>query len=266
MNIWFAYSEIKQQDTYRPNFTDVLYVALANIVNNNNGYKIGLIANNKDRQLLSDNLCTFDKYICANFSESKGATIKLEAILKYLPEGDAIIDGDVFLARPINVDPSCACVLNYEYISLYKNYSDKEHKIIEQCMPSGRKTINAGFLYAPQPHFRKYAEQALKLSSKIDCIGHTYEQMFFLKYCQENNLGVSAIYDGNVHAYGDVDTMWQNTKIRHPFFYKPLNCETRKCIDIALQYGDSDKVKKLLEERWRYFRDALHDSNRKGTS
>ena len=102
----------------------------------------------------------------------------------------------------------------------------------------------------PAEHFRDYARRALALSQEIQCIGHTYEQMFFVIYCQEVWLELRAVYPHNVHAQKEVETMWQESGIRHPFCYKSSLLEAQRAIDVAMEHADARLVRAILRRFW----------------
>lgn len=246
MNFWFAHKS-------RPAIygEEMLFLAMANHMNRHCGINIGLIASQEDCDLLKNNACYFDRFIEAELSGHNGATIKLDAINRWLPEGDALVDGDVFFSYSPKIDLSIAWALNYEPLYLFKEYPQEA---LRECLPKNKHTINAGFLYIPPPYFRQYAAEALTIAQKINCVGHTYEQMFFVKFCEDKQVTFSAIYPFTVHEAKDVETMWQKSGIRHPFCYKCSLIETQRCIQIAMKFGNAQEIKNLISEKWPYYK------------
>jgi hypothetical protein len=249
MKFWFAYS-------HRPEIygEEMLFLFLANNMNLQSGNSIGLIASKEDKKFLESFGCRYKEFIEADLTGKNGALIKIEAIQKFLPDGDALIDGDVFLSKKLNLNPSYAWVLNYEPLYFFKKYNDD---YLKQCVPTGNRTINAGLLYAPKDHFREYARQAEHLAKQEKCIGHTYEQMFFLKYCQDKNIEIFAIYPKEVHLKSEVEIMWQESGVRHPFCYKCSLIETQRCIQIAMKFGNKEDIKKFIIQKRPYYKTMI---------
>jgi hypothetical protein len=244
MKLWTAYKRLGEDYHSR------LFTVLASHVAQHRGVAIGLIASREDADFLAR--CGF---VSAEFIEAKldgeiGATVKLCAIERYLPAGDALIDNDVFLSEPLALNPHKAWALNYEPLRLYRPYDESEMAVVQKCWPQGQRTINAGLLYLPPDHFARYARQALELGRQIRCIGHTYEQAFFVRYCQENGLVLDAVFPHDVHSQKQVEAMYQASGIRHPFCYKGSLREQQRVIDLAMERGDPARVRHLLRRHW----------------
>jgi len=244
VNLWTAYKRLG--DDYQTR----LFTVLASLVARQCEVEVGLIASREDCALLKSWGFRCADFIEAELAGDSGALVKLHAIAEYLPAGAGLIDNDVFLTAPLKLDPSIGWALNYEPLRLYRYYDSAEMSVVEKCRPQGDRTINAGLLYLPAEHFRAYARRALALSREIRCIGHTFEQMFFVRYCQEAGLELRAVYPHNVHAQKEVETMWQASGIRHPFCYKSSLLEAQRAIDVAMERGDPRLVRAILRRFW----------------
>jgi hypothetical protein len=244
VKLWTAYKCLG--DDYQPR----LFTVLASLVARHRGIEVGLISSKEDRTSLKS--CGFR---CADFIEADlpgatGAEIKLNAIAEHIPDGDALIDGDVFLTKLPDLDPATGWALNYEPLRLYRQYASDEMAVVQKCWPQGERTINAGLLYLPPDSFRDYARQALDLSRQIKCIGHTYEQMFFVRYCQNRGIELRAVYPHSVHTQREVEAMYQASGIRHPFCYKSSLLEAQRAIDLAMEHADPRLVRAILKRFW----------------
>lgn len=247
MKLWTAYKQITEDHEI------LLFTILASLVAKERGIEVGLIANNQDRARLRSLGFRHSGHIDADLPAGCGAIVKLAAINKHLPQGDALIDGDLFLTSQPLLDPSVGWALNWEPLRFYRHYSSDQP--VDKCWPSGNRTINAGLLYAPPPYFRQYAQQALGLSRQIQCIGHTYEQMFFVRFCQDSGLPLRTVIDREIHAHQEVEQAWQDCQIRHPFCYKHSLRETQRCIDVASEFADPDLVFRLLAKFWPFYKE-----------
>jgi hypothetical protein len=243
VRLWTAYKRIG--DDYQSR----MFTVLASLVARHRGIEVGLISSDEDRASLKS--CGFRSsgFIEADLPGATGAEIKLNAIAEHLPDGDALIDGDVFLTKLPDLDPAIGWALNYEPLRLYRHYTNDEMAVVQKCWPQG-ETINAGLLYLPPDSFRDYARQALDLSRQIRCIGHTYEQMFFVRYCQSHGIELRAVYPHSVHTQREVEAMYQASGIRHPFCYKYSLQEAQRAIDLAMGWGDPRLVRTILNRFW----------------
>jgi hypothetical protein len=244
MKLWAAYKRLNNDYQAR------LFSVLASHVAEWRGLDIGLIASCEDAASLTECGFVFSDLIKARIAGNTGAEIKLFAIRNYLPPGDALIDSDVFLTAPLQLSCNEGWALNHEPLRSYRNYNASESRIVRRCWPQGRRTINAGLLYLPHNHFQDYASQALELARQIRCIGHTYKQAFFVRYCQENSIVLNVVYPHEVHAQKEVEQMYQMSGIRHPFCYKSSLLEQQRAIDLAMQWGNPAKVRSLLRRYW----------------
>jgi hypothetical protein len=244
VKLWTAYKQIGND------YESLLFTVLASLVAAHRGVQIGLIASRQDGATLKRRGFRCSDFIDADLRGNMGAGIKLRAILDYLPAGDALIDGDVFLTTPLALHPSAGWALNYEPLRLYRHYSPREMAAVQSCWPRGQQTINAGLLYLPRNFFGDYAARALALSQEIRCIGHTYEQAFFVRYCQEQGIELRAVYPHNVHTQRDVEKMYQASGIRHPFCYKYSLLEAQRAIDLSMEHGDPRLIRTTLKRFW----------------
>jgi hypothetical protein len=255
MNLWVAFNSC----CYNPE--NSLFDSIASNVAKVQNVNIGIICNNEDRKFLQKLGVSYDAHINADIVGNNGAQIKLDAIERYLPDGDALCDMDVFwtsgFKRPEKLNHSIA--LNYEPIELYADYSNYREWVL-LCLPKNEKTINAGFLYMPTQAFKEYAKQAKFLSQKIKCIGHTYEQMFFVRFSEDNNIDVSCLFNEDVHCLQQIEKCYKLTGIRHPFSFKASLQEIQRCTRMGQLHGDPDFVSWIVNKNFPQFQPMLeHD-------
>jgi hypothetical protein len=242
----------------RDDYEARMFGVLASRVARHCGVSLGLIASREDAQSLAASGFCYDELLPADLRGTQGADIKLDAIARFLPEGHALVDNDVFFTRYPDIDYAAAWCLNYEPLRLYRAYEKEEHAIVERCLPAGENTINAGLLYMPPPLFRDYAMRALELAQHIRCIGHVYEQMFFARFAQDAGLKLRAVYPHSVHSQPEVEAMWRESGIRHPFCYKTSLLEAQRAIDIAMLHADPDETRRLLKSYWPGFSEMAY--------
>jgi hypothetical protein len=256
MNIWIAYRSFNINS-----WIDDIYHTIAASVARQNKAGIGIIASAADREHLKQLHIEYDQFIEANLIGNNGAQIKLFAIKNFLPEGDAICDMDVFWTkgRPQGLNVNNAVALNYEPLRFYADYSRHRTQFLK-CLPSGEKTVNAGFMYMPSAAFKKYAGQALELAENMDCAGHTYEQAFFVKFCQDHGIDVSCIFDGIIHQQGDVEKLYQARGVRHPFCYKKSLIELQKCVQVGMRHAEPGFTERIIKTKYPIFRSMLDNA------
>jgi hypothetical protein len=234
-----------------------LFLTIASHVAKHQKIPIGLISSSDDKEFLKGQLIEYGEHIKADVSGKNGAQTKLKAILKYLPENHALCDMDVLWTKGIpQYNNSLPCALNPEPLLFYKDHRD-EDKLIKSCVPNGNITANAGFLYAPQNFFREYAQKALSFSETTDCIGHTYEQMFFVRFFQEKEIPLKFLYNKKIHSHLEIEKCYQESGIRHPFSFKVSLQEVQRFITIGKQFGDYDFIKNLVHKKYPFFRSMV---------
>jgi hypothetical protein len=256
--LWVAFYRKKTNPQSPFDFLN-LFSAIASHVAKKQNISIGLISSNEDKKFLEAQFTEYQDFIEASVDGKNGAQTKLKAILNYLPEGDALCDMDVLWTsgRP-EYEKNCAYALNPEPLIFYKDHSN-EQDLIKSCLPMGNVTANAGFLYAPKEIFKEYARRALSLSESTECIGHTYEQMFFVKILQDNNVPLKFIYNHTIHSYKEMKNCYKKTGIRHPFSFKIMPQEAQKFIKIGIKFGDFEFVKELVKTKFPFFKSMIYN-------
>jgi hypothetical protein len=242
--IWTAFRCESTTDKFF--YQDFFFAAIASHIAIKNNLPIGIICSSQHRQQLAQYGTEYSYHIEANLVEGNGAQIKLDAITNHLPEGDALCDMDVLWTRGVPVlKKEEAYALNPEPVCFYGDYSDQQ-SLVDACLPRGKQTANAGFLYAPAPYFKDYSRRALELSHTTTCIGHTYEQMFFVRFCQDNDIPLNFIYNKEIHSREAVESCYKESGIRHPFALKKSMVELQRFVRIGIEYCETGFVEGLL--------------------
>jgi hypothetical protein len=144
---WTAFScESTIDDFFQRDF---FFAAVASHVARKNNFPLGIICSSQNRRQLSQYGIEYCYHIEANLQGRNGAQIKLDAITNHLPEGDALCDMDILWTRGVPLlKKEKAYALNPEPICFYGDYSNQKN-LVDDCLPYGKQTANAGFLYAP---------------------------------------------------------------------------------------------------------------------
>lgn len=250
--IWTAFRCESTMDKFF--HEDFFFAAVASHVAIRNNLPIGIICSSQHRQQLAQYGIEYQYHIEANLQGGNGAQIKLDAIANHLPEGDALCDMDVLWTRGVPAfKKEEAWALNPEPIYFYGDYSDQKN-LVDVCLPHGNQTANAGFLYAPYPRFKEYARKALELSRTTTCIGHTYEQMFFVRFCQDHGIPLNFIYNKEIHSPEAVEYCYKESGMRHPFALKKSMVELQRFVRIGLEHCEAGFVEGLLNQYLPMFR------------
>lgn len=237
----------------------LIFLAISANIAKKQKIQIGLISSASDRHWLDKYGIKYCEHISGDVSGKNGAQTKLKAILNYLPEDEPLCDMDIIW--PINmpqIDKSKAWALNPEPILFYQDYSGQK-KLIYNCLPTGKLTANAGFLFLPKKYFREYAKTAFGFSQTTNCIGHTFEQMFFVKFCQDIGIELKFIYPEIVKCYEGVERCYQSCGIRHPFSFKGSLQEVQRFITIGMELGDPDYISHFIKSNFPIFKSMLNN-------